>query len=534
MLPLLLLLLLQQSFPPSLLLPLRNPGCYSLCNMDTKDTAETHADQASGGQGDQSPPKSPTKVKQDLVDPFDGGMDPFESSPQGTPLGDPFALEPNTDVKAKAKHGTEQATGTQHIFPPGPGAKLKVPYTQGLPMPQGGTQPMGPVHNMPPSTYVPPEVFWTEHFKRLEMLEQAYKDQQSLLQGKDTTPAITVYNPQEPRKLKLFWGNEISDPRYQDVEEWLKELDAHLASLKDRTVLEKVQFVMDHLEGSAKGEVRYRPEEERNTVSLIKNILKDVFKDRRSLATRQEDFYTYRQSKDESLRDFSHGLLRRFRAVSKLVPTMEATKDSVLTVQFSEHVFDTNLRRELRRLLREKSDISFIKMREEAIMWAGDEDLVPPTTTTSKSSKSSAQSKSITTQSTSAEVSVTSSSTDSQPCASAAQDSLLQKLQDQLKSLQKGQNTLAQKLKALSSTSGSNDKSTSDAATSTQASGDKPKRDWSNYTCELCGYNGHSRKRCPKNPKCEYPIYPKDWDPNNCPKDKATNNTTPGTGQENE
>lgn len=100
------------------------------------------------------------------------------------------------------------------------------------------------------------------------------------------------------------------------------------------------------------------------------SCLRGAFREKRSTPQLLHAFYARRQLEGEGLRDYSHALLQLLN--SALQQSADAVADVQLALrdQFIEGVRDSALRRELRRLVREKPRSSLFDVREEAIMWA--------------------------------------------------------------------------------------------------------------------------------------------------------------------
>lgn len=98
--------------------------------------------------------------------------------------------------------------------------------------------------------------------------------------------------------------------------------------------------------------------------------MRGAFRDERSTPQLLHAFYARRQLDGEDLRDYSHALSQLLNSVLQVFPGVVADTQLVLRDQFIEGVRDSTLRRELRRLVREKPESSLFDVREEAILWA--------------------------------------------------------------------------------------------------------------------------------------------------------------------
>ena len=122
--------------------------------------------------------------------------------------------------------------------------------------------------------------------------------------------------------------------------------------------------------GIAKDEIKLCPLSERNTAEEIIKILESVFGNTLSMPERQRLFFERKQAHFESLREYSHALLKLYENVQQLETGAFTSKDKALSMQFSESVRDPILRRELKQIVRTKPDITFIALRDEAIKWS--------------------------------------------------------------------------------------------------------------------------------------------------------------------
>ena len=171
-----------------------------------------------------------------------------------------------------------------------------------------------------------------------------------------------LYIPRE-RKCPSFRGT-AGIP----VEDWIEEMRA---SLRTRRLepLDQAYLIYDHLEGEAKDEIRYRPRAEREDPEKIFKILQDLYGCSRSYVSLQQAFFSRRQHEGESLQEFSHALYCLMDKVERSAPQPMPDAQNLLRDQFVEHVIDPNLRRELKKLVRENPTHTLIDVRAEAIRW---------------------------------------------------------------------------------------------------------------------------------------------------------------------
>lgn len=155
--------------------------------------------------------------------------------------------------------------------------------------------------------------------------------------------------------------------------EWLDELNAIL-SYRPYSGADKAAYIYEQLSGEAKQEIRYRSLAERKDPDRILEILKDIYGRPQSLTKLQRQFFDRRQKEGESVREFSHALMAIMEEIKQCPVNAAWSSDSALRDQFAENVFDPSLRRELKRLIRQDSTISFFALRKEALLWAEDGD----------------------------------------------------------------------------------------------------------------------------------------------------------------
>ena len=153
------------------------------------------------------------------------------------------------------------------------------------------------------------------------------------------------------------------------MEEFQRVLRTRLTSTE-----EQVDFLTSHLEGAAKEEVRYRSPEEKNTPQKVLKILNEAFGEKATVSQLMAEFYQTKQQPNQSLRDFSHALMKNLDKVIRIEETFISDKDKLLRNQFSENVSDTWLKRELKKKIRAEQYSSFSDIREEAIVLSQDED----------------------------------------------------------------------------------------------------------------------------------------------------------------
>lgn len=175
-----------------------------------------------------------------------------------------------------------------------------------------------------------------------------------------------VYIPRE-KHIVPFSGEPGKD--VYTVDEFIEEVERamRVRGLRDQ---DQADFVLSVLRGPALEEVKLCMRGQVWEPNDLFTCLRGAFREKRSTPQLLHAFYARRQLEGEDLRDYSHALSQLLN--SALQQSSDAVADAQLALrdQFIEGVRDSALRRELRRLIREKPRSSLFDVREEAIMWA--------------------------------------------------------------------------------------------------------------------------------------------------------------------
>ena len=175
-----------------------------------------------------------------------------------------------------------------------------------------------------------------------------------------------VYVPRE-RKCPKFSG--ILSVDLLTVEKWIEEAHKCLA-VRPMSQAEQILFLCDHLDGGAKAELDFHCPTDKNSSEKIFSILAENYSCSQSYVAAQLQFFQRSQREGESLRDYSHVLKSLMDVVIRKTPGGIPTSDQLLRDQFTEHVNDDMLRRELKRSVSQDSTMSFTMLRSIAIRWA--------------------------------------------------------------------------------------------------------------------------------------------------------------------
>ncbi|CAC5426611.1 unnamed protein product [Mytilus coruscus] len=169
-----------------------------------------------------------------------------------------------------------------------------------------------------------------------------------------------VFTPRE-RKLTKFSGQKDCE---QTVEEFIDEVELLLRT-RPTSSEEKVDFILSHLEGPAREELRYRSASEKKTPATVLGILREVFGEKSTISELLSDFYQCRQKEGQSLQEYSHDLMNKLSKVCKRDPKAVQDRDKAIRSQFAENVREPWLKRDLKKRLRDHPDLAFNDIREE-------------------------------------------------------------------------------------------------------------------------------------------------------------------------
>jgi len=199
---------------------------------------------------------------------------------------------------------------------------------------------------------------------RLELERLKLQVEQQAKERKDNV----VYIKRE-KTLKKFTGDDDTD-----IEEWITDCISALRENRQGSARDDVSFIIQHLEGSAKKEVRLHVSKH-TTVDDIFQLLRDNFSGTGSFNEAIQKFYARRQRSNEGIREFSYELKELLQKVTSIKPNCFPHEEEVLRDHFINGIRDTVLRRELKRTITEKKSLSFIDARMIALKWSED---IPP------------------------------------------------------------------------------------------------------------------------------------------------------------
>lgn len=171
-----------------------------------------------------------------------------------------------------------------------------------------------------------------------------------------------LYIPRE-RKCPMFSGNGGIT-----IVDWIEEVRASMRA-RHLAPIDQAYFIYDHLGGSAKDEIKYRPKQDREDPEKVLAILQEVYGCPLSYVALQKDFFSRKQLEGESLQEYSHALFDLMEKIMRNAPQTVSNSAILLRDQFVEHVNDSDLRRALKQVVRAKPTANLLDVRSEAIRW---------------------------------------------------------------------------------------------------------------------------------------------------------------------
>lgn len=157
------------------------------------------------------------------------------------------------------------------------------------------------------------------------------------------------------------------DGRY--VDEFIEEVE-RVMHARSQTMEDQLDFVLSLLKGAALEEVRLRMGNDAKHPCDIFEYLRAAFREKRSVSQLLQTFYSRRQLEGEDIRAYSHALSQILNSIQKQSANAVANASMAIRDQFIEGIRDTSLRRDLRKLVRDKPESTLIEVRDEALTWS--------------------------------------------------------------------------------------------------------------------------------------------------------------------
>ncbi|XP_062609395.1 uncharacterized protein LOC134271164 [Saccostrea cucullata] len=202
--------------------------------------------------------------------------------------------------------------------------------------------------------------------KEIKHLQGKVSSMQATESKEKPTPMVYV---KSERKFPKFGGypEKDTDP---DVIDWISEMREHIRGTASKDG--HADFIMDHLTGNAKAEVRLHQIEQRKTGEEILNILEHVFVIKDTVTQLLQKFYQRDQIESETLENYSRILMQMQERINKKVDKKMQITDINLTERFIDGIRDRVVRQELRKIVVEQSTIPFQEFRLRMLKWVDD------------------------------------------------------------------------------------------------------------------------------------------------------------------
>lgn len=179
----------------------------------------------------------------------------------------------------------------------------------------------------------------------------------------------SVYLLPKEKKLKPFSGASGCDV-YSFVEDVKAAIKVRKLEGED-----VANFILSHLEGSARREIKHRPESLLTEPSKILDVLQETFGERCTLSSLMRELCNRGQKDGETVPEYAFALM----ALADKMQNLENAPDLQVTLkeQFRDGLLDPVLRREVKRLMIEEPDVTFLSLRDWALEMAEEVSSLP-------------------------------------------------------------------------------------------------------------------------------------------------------------
>lgn len=188
-----------------------------------------------------------------------------------------------------------------------------------------------------------------------------------------TPPTISSISSAPASERLIFVPRDRKCPMFRGksgigLTEWLEEVQACMRA-RHLSSADQAFFLFDHLEGEAREEIKYRSSAEQGDPAKTIAVLQELYGCCESYVALQEAFFSRRQQDGETLVEFSLALMNLMASVKQRAPIDVPNAEVLLRDQFTEHVLDGALRRELKQFVRRRPTATLLEVRGEAIRW---------------------------------------------------------------------------------------------------------------------------------------------------------------------
>lgn len=184
------------------------------------------------------------------------------------------------------------------------------------------------------------------------------------------------------RKLGTFSDKPTTDKDI-GLDDWAMEM---LSACEARKLsgVERARLLIEHLGGRARREIMARGADIRHSHTAIVEVLQRVFGGGDDLANAQHGFYSHKQGKTDDLITLSLDLNDLYERIVQIDSSFESKREAALKGQFAEAANDVDQQREIRRLAKERQELSFLDLRDTLVSWCGSNNSASKHNTTTK------------------------------------------------------------------------------------------------------------------------------------------------------
>ena len=168
-----------------------------------------------------------------------------------------------------------------------------------------------------------------------------------------------VYQTRPEKTLKKFKEND-------DIDCWIDIATGFTRRMTTET--DKIDLILNFLDKRPLTEIRFRIDRSNATADQVFGILRSIYSPKESLSTLRQKFYSRRQETGESLNEYSYALMEILMIIEQK-QNVKHNMDGELKDRFADGVHDVVLCRELKRLNKERPDLKFFELRDEANEW---------------------------------------------------------------------------------------------------------------------------------------------------------------------
>lgn len=163
------------------------------------------------------------------------------------------------------------------------------------------------------------------------------------------------------------WAQKYGGPGSElSLTDWKAQVE-YLAGLQGLREAQRIQFVLNSLEGEAKREVRAAPETVRATPQAIFEFLSRQYGDSTPVAVLRAQFFNCKQGSGQTLRAFALRLREQFSRLRSREHHGLGDEETLLRDQFLLGLREGPVRQSLRLQLRRDAALTFEDLRKEAL-----------------------------------------------------------------------------------------------------------------------------------------------------------------------